>query len=153
MRLSLMLLFATVVVTYVVSCEATVESDQAKFSMTASPDLVRSLENDDTAGRRFLREHNHNKYQEESEPEERGGGIPGVSGLKNLVESSKEASRRSKVRSAAEAALKDSGKFDDMYAKYGEKYTLTQLRKYLDIDNDKKFANIYNSIVFKREIQ
>ncbi|KAG7394121.1 hypothetical protein PHYBOEH_005648 [Phytophthora boehmeriae] len=149
MRVSFML-FATMAVAFFATCDATVDSDQAKISMMASPDLVRSIENDDAAGGRLLREHKHDG---EAEPEERGGGFPGASGLKNLIESSKEASRRAKVRSAAAEVLKDSQKFDDMYATYGQKYTLTQLQKYLDIDNDKTFLNLYNSIMFKRDIQ
>ncbi|KAG7394276.1 hypothetical protein PHYBOEH_005413 [Phytophthora boehmeriae] len=146
MRLSLML-FATVVVTYFVSCHATVELDQAKTTMMASPDLVRSLENDDTAGRRFLREHKHNKHHEEPETEERGG-LPGLSGLQKYISASKVAKEKKAVQNVAEQIVKDPKVIMTIFPVWKKKYSFIDLERLLDLEKNPQFKKIPQDFLF-----
>ncbi|KAG7394126.1 hypothetical protein PHYBOEH_005653 [Phytophthora boehmeriae] len=163
MRVSFML-FATMAVAFFATCDATVDSTHARISMMTSPDLVRSLENDDAVAKRSLREHKHHKHYEESEAEERGGGFPGSSGLKSLLGGSSKAAKEAAKQAAKEAAeekaevqriasviMERSDMFESAYHAL-KKYTLTDLRKHLDVDDNDKFLQFYNSIVFRRHM-
>ncbi|KAG7394127.1 hypothetical protein PHYBOEH_005654 [Phytophthora boehmeriae] len=164
MRASFVLL-ATMVVTHFATSGATVGSDQAKISMMASPDLVRSLENDGAVAKRSLREHKHHKHHkhyEESEAEERGGGFPGSSGLKSLLGGSSKAAKEAAKQAAlekeaaqkiAQRVLENPNTLESAYRAWKGKYTLSDLQRVLDLDNNPQFVKVYDSIMFRGHIQ
>ncbi|KAG7394115.1 hypothetical protein PHYBOEH_005642 [Phytophthora boehmeriae] len=156
--------FAAMVIAYFVSCDATVDSDQAKISIMASQNLVNSLKSDDAVVRRSLRQHIHHKHHEEFETEERGGGFPGASNLKSLLGGSSKAAKqaakqaaqdKAEVKRWAKAVManpQNMGTFEDAHQALG-KYSLRDIQKYLGIDdNDNTFLEFYNTIAYTRFI-
>ncbi|RLN74952.1 hypothetical protein BBO99_00008633, partial [Phytophthora kernoviae] len=138
MRLSFML-SAAMVITYFVTCNATADSDQTKISMMGSLDLVRSLDagqNDDAAGRRFLRAHKENGA---SSTEERGFSLSGL--MDKLA-----------AKKLAKAALEDSSKEVQAYRAWeANGHTLDDIKKFLNIADPKKkgkYDQLYDGYTF-----
>ncbi|POM57603.1 Putative RxLR effector [Phytophthora palmivora] len=126
----LSVLYVAMAIGFLVTCDATSNSDQSKTILLESSHHGRSLgtKHEYDASGRFLRVHHENEVE-------------------RVFDAIKNAVNKAEVKSAAKKILADDSKADAVYKTWAEKYSKLQIGTLLNVGKKKKYESVYNGYV------